>query len=148
MSSIALAQGSGIVSLQISKAGDDNLPLNKETTLRLDIMDEANYERLLLAALTEVDLGDATLMIDSGFDSWAEGMSFQFIDWGGSTIVGMFDTGIILPEPDSGPTWDTSELYTTGNLNIIPEPRASALVTSMLAIDLTLHRRWTPARLS
>lgn len=53
-------------------------------------------------------------------------------------LNGTFDQ-IILPELQDGYSWDISELYTTGNLNIIPEP--STTLTAILFIIISTLQR-------
>jgi len=56
------------------------------------------------------------------------GDSFDFLDW--SSLSGYFDPNLIsLPSLPSGMSWDMSQIYTTGILNIVPEPSSLVLVT-------------------
>ncbi|MHC4716188.1 MAG: PEP-CTERM sorting domain-containing protein, partial [Planctomycetota bacterium] len=64
-----------------------------------------------------------------------EGLVFDVLDWGG-TIEGQFDQ-VNLPDLPPGLGWDTNDLYTTGELRVIPEPAALVLLTAGGALLLT-----------
>jgi hypothetical protein len=53
------------------------------------------------------------------------GNSFQLFDWAGVSPSGQFAS--ITSDLPSGYSWDTSQLYTTGDITLVPEPSTFAL---------------------
>lgn len=70
----------------------------------------------------------------------ANGDSFDIFDWNGR-VNGRFATNN-LPELSAGLEWNTSELYTTGRLYVIPEP-ATAILVVIFGMVLGFVRRFT-----
>lgn len=136
--------GSGIVDFLIQKnSGTMHLALAGDVTVRMDIWSSSDYERLVFGsdsnALDSIALENATLRIDSSFGGWAAGQSYQLFDWGGVVPSTQFGT---LDLPDIGSlSWDTSGLYSTGTLSVIPEPNAALFGLGLLGIVMLLHRR-------
>jgi hypothetical protein len=66
--------------------------------------------------------------------------TFDLID--ASTVVGTFDN-IVLPYLNEGFEWDTSQLYTLGQISItaIPEPSTAAALAGILSLSLAYTRR-------
>ena len=68
----------------------------------------------------------------------AMGNSFDIMDWG--TENGMFTT-VTLPDLSaSGLSWNTSQLYTTGTISVIPEP-ATWVMLILAAMGLGIYWR-------
>ena len=64
------------------------------------------------------------------------GRTFKLFDWAGVNPAGQFNVVSDYP-------WDTANLYTTGEVTLIPEPASWALATSAPSC----RRRWSgPAR--
>ena len=81
----------------------------------------------------------------SGFSGHA-GDVFDLFDWNG-TLTGSFGA-VWLPTLTQGLLWDTSSLYTTGELRIsaVPEPETWALAGAGLIVAGALARRRQPGR--
>jgi hypothetical protein len=93
----------------------------------------------------ELRLGDdglGVLTIDSGAilnvanlaGSFTPGQSFDILDFG--TVSGTFS---LLNLPGGEGNWDTSKLYTTGEITVVPEPAAATLL--LAGALLALRRR-------
>ena len=62
------------------------------------------------------------------------GQTFDILNFDPANLSGEFDA-IDLPDLGGGLSWDTSNLYTTGALGVVPEPATLALVgLGMLAV--------------
>ena len=85
--------------------------------------------QLVLAGVLDVELID-------GFMPQA-GESFELFN---GDISGRFSQ-LSLPALDSGLTWDTSDLYTTGTISVVPEPSTLVLLT-IAAVGLAGYRSW------
>jgi hypothetical protein len=68
------------------------------------------------------------------------GDAFDLFNWGG--VAGEFEA-VNLPALGGGLGWDTSNLYSTGTVSVVPEPAALALLALGAA---ALLRRRSPAR--
>jgi len=68
----------------------------------------------------------------------AEGLVFDMLDWSGQ-LTGRFDQ-VVLPQLPAGLGWNTDNLYTTGEILVIPEPAAIALIALGGAVLLTRRR--------
>jgi T5SS/PEP-CTERM-associated repeat protein len=97
------------------------------------------YDQLLSGAGGAINL-DGTLNIVS-INSFAPtaGDSFQIFDFS-TGINGSFET-INTFNPGSGLAWDLENLYTTGEISVIPEPATAAAFLGALALGLVLCRR-------
>ncbi|MCX5653456.1 MAG: PEP-CTERM sorting domain-containing protein [Planctomycetota bacterium] len=76
----------------------------------------------------------AVLLID-GFVPQGDEV-FDILDFGGRS--GEFST-LSLPDLGSGLSWDTSDLYTSGTITVVPEPATLALV--LVGAAATVLRR-------
>lgn len=115
--------GKGIVEFLIRKnSGHMNLTMDGDVTVRLVIGSTMDYGRLVFGsgsgALDSVDLAGATLRVDSEYDAWESGQTFQVIEWGGFPPDSSFGA-LELPEITSGLRWDSSELHTAGILKVV-----------------------------
>ncbi len=68
--------------------------------------------------------GTLDVSLYGGFNP-ANGDSFDILDW--DSIIGTFDT-INLPSLSGELTWNSSNLYTTGTLQVVPEPSTCAML--------------------
>jgi len=98
------------------------------------------YDALnVTGALTFDGQLDVTLL--NGFLP-ASGASFNLFDWGSAS--GTFAT-VNLPDLGPGLAWDTSSLYTTGELDVvtsaIPEPSTYAIMSGLGALFFAVRRR-------
>ena len=78
-----------------------------------------------------------TLNVNNVGATLLDGDTFNLFDWG--TTSGTFDA-VNLPGLDSGLTWDDSELYTSGTITVVPEPRAALVGGFGLLAFLRRHR--------
>ncbi|MCF7817116.1 MAG: hypothetical protein K9M54_04475 [Kiritimatiellales bacterium] len=82
------------------------------------------YDRLTVAGLSTLD-GTLDLVFLDGFMA-AYGDSFDLFNWDGG-VSGEF-ASIGSSALSDGLSWDTSELYTTGTLSVIPEPGTMSMM--------------------
>ena len=104
-------------------------------TLQLEIggtTPGSGFDTLAIAGNVTLD-GTLDVSLFGGFTP-AAGDVFDLLDWAG-TLTGTFDE-LLLP-PGS---WDTSQLYQTGELRFVPEPGTAAF----LALGLTILCRRSP----
>jgi hypothetical protein len=85
----------------------------------------------------DLDLSFAT-------DGWdTKGATYHLFDWRGVTPNGQFR---LVAHQTSEGYWDTSQLYTTGNVTYVPEPSAFALLgVGALGLLAYGRRRWQRA---
>jgi len=57
------------------------------------------------------------------------GATFDLFDWDGAVVSGRFDH----IATESGAIWDTTDLYATGEVTLVPEPSVLALLSIPLA---------------
>ena len=67
------------------------------------------------------------------------GDSVDLFDW--SSTTGKFNLITGIPIGSSGYSWDTTALYTTGIITVVPEPATWALLTFSLTTVMVLRRR-------
>ncbi len=83
----------------------------------------------------------------NGYDP-VNGARFDLFDWGNGAS-GTF-SAIVLPSLDSGLSWDTSALYSTGVLSVsaaaIPEPTTCAALIGLAAFGMVAMRKRQSAR--
>ncbi len=127
----------------------DTLVLNDTSylpTLQFRIADSSNYDQLNV--LGSITLGDGLgsgggllEVLEFGVASIAVNDQFQILQWDDlGSLTGTFDT-ISLFELSEGLEWDTSQLYTTGIISVIPEPGHFALAIGALIAAGLLRRR-------
>jgi hypothetical protein len=77
---------------------------------------------------------------------WSVGDAFQLFDWlgvlaGTPPASGAFGT-INLPTLDAGKVWDTTQIFTSGQITIAPEPgRALLLMVGLLGFAFRRRRQ-------
>ncbi len=106
------------------------------STFVFDVGGASNtYDIVKLASL---NANNITLSLtDKGAYTWVDGdvlHLFENISGGNIAISGTF-ADILLPTLSGGLTWDTSSLYTSGTLSVVPEP--STIGTLVLGMALT-----------
>jgi len=71
--------------------------------------------------------GELRLGVETGVDPHTLlNQTFRLFDWTGVTPNGQFNVVNELP----GYAWDTSQVYTTGNVTLLPEPLALELLAA------------------
>jgi hypothetical protein len=85
--------------------------------------------------------GALNISLINGFDP-ANGDQFHLLDFtGASSTSGVF-TAVNLPALDPGLSWDTSQLLSTGYIDVVPEPSSLMLaIGGCLLVVLNNHRR-------
>ena len=106
------------------------------------------YDRLVVTGQLALD-GDLDVLLIASFEP-AAANTFDILDW--SSLTGTFDNEN-LPALATGLDWDTSQLYTTGELRVVeapivvPEPAGLGLIgLVMMTLKRKRRRRWSPAR--
>ena len=97
-------------------------------------LSETVYDLLDVDALLSLD-GTLDVVLFDAFDPEL-GDTFDILDWG--TLNGAFHT-VNLPSLSMGLNWDTSDLYGSGRLSVIPEPATIGLLA--LSSTVLLRRR-------
>jgi T5SS/PEP-CTERM-associated repeat protein len=106
---------------------DGALTVASDGTLEMEIggyLAGSEHDRLTVLDTATLD-GTLDLRFLDGF-AVTNGASFELFDWG-DWVSGTFAAVSSDPLP-AGLSWDTSELYTTGVINVIPEPASVFLV--------------------
>jgi len=85
------------------------------------------YDAIVVTGLLEVGGTLDVLLYDAGSGPFAPQLdnTFDILDWG--SLSGTFGT-VNLPTLATGLDWDTSGLYTTGDLRVAPEPATLSLL--------------------
>ncbi len=115
---------------------DAALTLTDTSTTAFTLESILSYDRIVVDDHFTFD-GFLSVELSTGFDPLL-GDSFDLIDWG--TASGTFD-GMTLPTLTGSLSWDTSELYTTGTITVVPEPAVIGLL-SIGAILTLVGRRF------
>ncbi len=98
----------------------------------------AEYDHLTVTGTATLD-GTLSVLFMDGF-SVTNGARFDLFDWEGGAS-GRFSS-IVAPTLSSGLSWDSSELYSTGHLSVIPEPgTAGLLLVAGAGLYLSRSRR-------
>lgn len=122
--------------------GNDNLgtlnPLTQNTSMALYALDWSN---LTIGTGAVLNVGLNTGVSTAG---WSVGDAFKLFDWlgviaGTPPSSGAF-ASINLPSLDAGKSWDTTQIFTSGNITIVPEPGRVLLVMLGL-LGLAFRRR-------
>jgi len=85
------------------------------------------YDAMVVTGLLELGGTLDVLLYDAGSGPFAPqlGDTFDILDWG--SLTGQFGQ-IDLPALAAGLDWNTSALYTTGELSVVPEPATLSLL--------------------
>ncbi len=106
---------------------DGVLTLGPDGTLEMEIGGTSlgtEYDRLTVTGNAELD-GTLDIVLLNGYEP-AYGDSFDLFDWIGGATGGFSATNA--PSLSGGLYWDTSSLYSTGQISVIPEPSVLSLI--------------------
>ncbi|MCE5327036.1 MAG: PEP-CTERM sorting domain-containing protein [Planctomycetaceae bacterium] len=108
----------------------DDTTLSGSSILAMELggTDQSLYDQVVLPGLLTVQSG-ATLDVSwyDGFEG-SLGDTFTLFSLAGGSISGTFD--VILPTfSDPGLNWNTSALYSSGTISVVPEPATMALLS-------------------
>ncbi len=134
-----LAPGdTGIDALTFTNA----LTLANTSTLQLNLASATSYDQLILGGTFTASGGALNVDLLNGYTPTL-GATFQLFDLT-NPIAGTFGT-LNLATLDNGLTWDTSQLYSTGNLTVatsaVPEPSTYALLIGLVTLGIVAVRR-------
>lgn len=136
---IDVGDGSGAAIMFFDTSGAGAFNLNAGSTISLDIWTNTltGVDRIVTQNTTNVILDDtSTLSVaNAGAVTFASGDTFNLFDWA-NTPTGTFGT-VLLPTLTGGLTWDTSDIYNTGTISVVPEP--SSVLLCGLGLAMTLH---------
>lgn len=122
--------------------GNDNLgtlnPLTQNTSMALYALDWSN---LTIGTGAVLNVGLNTGVSTAG---WSMGDAFKLFDWlgviaGTPPSSGAF-ASINLPTLDAGKSWDTTQIFTSGTITIVPEP-GRVLLLMLGFLGLAFRRR-------
>lgn len=102
----------------------------------------AAADRLFLDG-TAVFEANVTLKVNTTLNAldFLEGDRWRLLDWSSLSVTGNpNDLTLDLPALSGSLTWNTSQLFTTGNITIVPEP-SRALLAALGLLALALRRR-------
>jgi T5SS/PEP-CTERM-associated repeat protein len=116
-------------------AGNYDQKTNGNLQIDLSSTSAGLYDRLLVTGSAALD-GVLTISLTNGFVP-SQGDTFDILD--AASISGHF-ADLQLPTLPKPLGWDTSALYTTGAVSIVPEPSTLALLT-IGALGICLHRK-------
>ena len=103
----------------------DNITLTDTSTLEFLLASASEYSRLVSSGIVTINSGATlTLTLDDGYVP-ANSTTFDLID--ATSISGTFGT-TNLPTLGVGQSWNTDNLYTSGEVTVIPEPTTLLLL--------------------
>ncbi|MBN2218433.1 MAG: PEP-CTERM sorting domain-containing protein [Pirellulales bacterium] len=109
---------------------------NADSTLGVELDPLANACDKLVAGAVSLA---GTLDVTSLGGDFADGQVFDVLDW--DTLAGTFDD-VNLPTLTGGLNWDTSDLYVSGELRVVPEPSTiGLLLMGVIGLLATARRR-------
>ncbi len=106
---------------------DGDLTIASDGTLEMELGGYAlssEYDRLTITGLSSLD-GLLDIISLGGFAA-TNGASFDLFNWDGG-VSGAF-SAVSTTALSGGQSWDTTKLYTTGQLSVIPEPGSIGLL--------------------
>jgi len=138
--SVGSGSQNGAENFVIHTSGLGALRMEDHSNLLLDLWTNAldGADRLVVNGAVEIGSNVTLTLTNAGAISFSMGDRFDLFDWEINPI-GAFDE-FILPTLEAGLIWDTSELYTTGVIQVIPEPSVLVWLLPGLA-SLPLFRR-------
>jgi len=136
---IDVGSGSGAAVFGVATSGSGTLDFSNNSALALDIWTNSLSGADKLAVTGSVSIGTSVVLTlsNAGTVTFASGNSFDLFDWG-TTPTGSF--ALTLPSLTGGLSWDTSSLYTTGVIAVVPEPRTAGLLAAV-GMGLLFFRR-------
>lgn len=126
---------------EISTTGTGFLGFRSGSVVLIDIWSNSlnGADKLITLGATTIDSGSTLSLTNAGAVTFALNDQFDLFDWG-QTPTGSFSS-FILPTLGSGLSWDTSTLYTTGVITVVPEPGTWAMFGLGLAFLFFRARR-------
>ena len=102
-----------------------DIEFNNNSELDIELASATSYSQLISSGTITVDSNvKLAVTLTGGFDP-ANGDVFNIL--GFNTISGTF-APVALPDLDAGLSWKTDDLYTTGQIQVIPEPATLVLL--------------------
>ena len=140
---LAVGDGASVADMNITTSGLGALNIGATGRVSLELFTNtlAGADKLITSGGVNLAGGSALELLNTGGLGFAEGNAFDLFDWG-TAPVGTFTT-VDLPTLGSGLTWDTSALYSTGIVSVVPEP-SGALLLTLGGITLLAVRRRKP----
>lgn len=114
----------------MSFGGDFVLGTASTTLLELGDTEADEYDRLVVAGILEVS-GQLEIQLLDGFTPMIDN-GFQIFD--AMELLGTFPS-MVLPDLLDNLSWDSSRIYTSGTLSVIPEPAPLPLLVEALHGD-------------
>ena len=131
-----------ITTNRAGKLNVGNLAFGDNSVLAIDIFGlargvDGGYDVLNVSGNLDLSGVLDSLVVSSTY-AFVGGESFDIMDWGSQS--GTFNT-VTLPALAGGLSWDTSNLYTTGTINVVvPEP-ATWVMLMLAAMGLGMYWR-------
>jgi autotransporter-associated beta strand protein len=123
LASGAVSPGNSPGTLTVTNATFQNL-----SNLLIELASQTSYDKLVTGALTIQPGSTLTVTLLDGYMPTTF-TTFDILDF--TSEGGTFDT-LNLPALGGQRTWDTSKLYTTGEIKVVPEPGTLALLAAGL----------------
>ena len=121
---------------EVSFGGDVLLGPSSTTLIELAGTANGEYDRLLVAGALEVS-GVLEIQLLDGFTPIGDA-AFQVLN--ATDLSGAFSS-LVLPDLLGTLSWDSSRLYSSGTLSVIPEPATLGLAAAGLLALLRRRRR-------
>jgi autotransporter-associated beta strand protein len=152
-STVAVGNVGDVAGQQLSfipDSGTITTTFRSGSKLEFDLFSNAGDNSSISAAADRLFLNgsavfqtNVTLRVNTALDSllFAEGDAWKLLDWSSLSITGnTADLTLELPTLSGTLYWNTSQLFTTGNVTIVPEP-SRALLAGLGLVSLGLRRR-------
>ena len=110
------------------------------STLKMVFQDKIWGSTITFDANTPIALsGSLELGLETGVDpANLLDTRYQLFDWSGVSPTGQFE---VINDLSGGYYWDTSQLYNTGSVILVPEPSMIILLTLGVGMMLLMRRR-------